>query len=339
MKFQLKRSFINSLRHFSFYKGKSCIKIPLIIPYHHLIGEKTPDHVKHIYTFKSSSEFESDLLCLMKYYRSIDLEDLLAGSDPPQKSFLLTFDDGCREVYENVLPILKKYNLKAVFFLNSSFLDNKEMYYKHALSVLIEKIINQPFSIVLEKTAHKLLDDFNIPPDDLIDRLKKIDYQKKDIVPKLCELFEVSIEEYLIKNKPYLESWQVREMISLGHYVGGHSKDHPMYADISFEEQVAQTIDSVKYLVDRFNLNYRIFSIPHVDDGIGEKFFTEVLENNEYKIDLIFGNSNLKKEAVSPRVLHRIIGENPYLNWKGFLNAHILYNWLLTKLGRNLIVR
>lgn len=339
MKFQLKRLIINSLQYFNFYKGNTFIEVPLIIPYHHIIGEKAPDHIKHIYEFKSANQFENDLKCLLKYYKSIELKDLLENDTPPRQSFLLTFDDGCREVYESVLPILQKHQVKGVFFLNSNFLDNKEMYYKHAISILIEQIVRNPLSEDAKKTAHKLLNQVGVSTGALIDRLMKIDYQKKEIVPELCDIFKVSIKEYLENNKPYLESWQVNEMISLGHYVGGHSKDHPMYSDISFEEKVIQTIDSVKYLVDRFNLNYRVFSIPHVDDGIEKEFFTEVLEKNKYKIDLIFGNSNLKKEKISSKVYHRIIGENPYLNWKGFLNAHILYNWLLTKLGRNLIVR
>ncbi|MHC4525337.1 MAG: polysaccharide deacetylase family protein [Planctomycetota bacterium] len=36
-----------------------------------------------------------------------------------QKAVIVTFDDGCRSIYENALPILKKYNLPATVFVTT----------------------------------------------------------------------------------------------------------------------------------------------------------------------------------------------------------------------------
>ena len=43
-------------------------------------------------------------------------------SKPPQKPIVLTFDDGYRDFYTDVFPILKKYNVKAVVFVVPNFL-------------------------------------------------------------------------------------------------------------------------------------------------------------------------------------------------------------------------
>jgi len=49
-----------------------------------------------------------------------DLEDAIAGRMIlPEKSVLLTFDDGYREHYTRVLPILRELNLKATYFIIS----------------------------------------------------------------------------------------------------------------------------------------------------------------------------------------------------------------------------
>lgn len=40
----------------------------------------------------------------------------------PQKPAVITFDDGHIEIYKNVFPILKKYNLKATIFIVTDFL-------------------------------------------------------------------------------------------------------------------------------------------------------------------------------------------------------------------------
>src|SRR3989338_593733 len=53
-----------------------------------------------------------------------ELVDILDGkSKPPQKPVVLTFDDGYRDFYTDVFPILKKYNVKATAYLISGFLN------------------------------------------------------------------------------------------------------------------------------------------------------------------------------------------------------------------------
>lgn len=43
----------------------------------------------------------------------------------PKYSILITFDDGYYDNYVNVFPLLKKYNFKATFFINSAFIKEK----------------------------------------------------------------------------------------------------------------------------------------------------------------------------------------------------------------------
>ena len=53
-----------------------------------------------------------------------ELMDILDGiAPPPKKSVILSFDDGYRDFYTDVFPILKKYRVKAVAYIVSEFLD------------------------------------------------------------------------------------------------------------------------------------------------------------------------------------------------------------------------
>lgn len=53
-----------------------------------------------------------------------DLADILDDEKPlPEKPVVLTFDDGYRDFYTDVLPILKKYEVKAVAYVVPNFLD------------------------------------------------------------------------------------------------------------------------------------------------------------------------------------------------------------------------
>ncbi len=53
-----------------------------------------------------------------------DLADILDGIKPlPNKPVMLTFDDGYRDFYTDAFPILKKYNVKAVNYVISGFIN------------------------------------------------------------------------------------------------------------------------------------------------------------------------------------------------------------------------
>jgi peptidoglycan/xylan/chitin deacetylase (PgdA/CDA1 family) len=53
--------------------------------------------------------------------------DYILGDMPvPEKSVLITFDDGYMDNYTNAFPILKEFNMNATIFVISSYLDGKE---------------------------------------------------------------------------------------------------------------------------------------------------------------------------------------------------------------------
>jgi peptidoglycan/xylan/chitin deacetylase (PgdA/CDA1 family) len=58
-------------------------------------------------------------------YTTIDLEDLYnylaTGARLPAKPVILTFDDGYRDAYDVVFPVLTRYKMKATFFVVSDF--------------------------------------------------------------------------------------------------------------------------------------------------------------------------------------------------------------------------
>src|SRR3972149_141979 len=106
-----------------------CAGNGLIIPYYHMISDQEVLHVKNLYPYKSEKEFTADLDFLLKHFRPVSLFDVIglarrAGS-LRSPSFLLTFDDGFREMADVVAPILSRKGVPALFFLGSAFIDNK----------------------------------------------------------------------------------------------------------------------------------------------------------------------------------------------------------------------
>lgn len=76
----------------------------------------------------SPREFEEDIIYLKKEgYTTIDIEDLVAfeynNINLPEKPIMLTFDDGYFSMYTYILPILEKYDCKAVISIVGEYVD------------------------------------------------------------------------------------------------------------------------------------------------------------------------------------------------------------------------
>ena len=100
--------------------------------------------------------------------------------------------------------------------------------------------------------------------------------------------------KYLEKEKPYLTTEQINHLLNNDFYFGAHSTSHPRYSLLSLEEQLEETVKSVKYVASKFNLKYKLFSFPFSDDGVSPVFFEKILK--EKSADSTFGSAGLKNQ-------------------------------------------
>ena len=130
-----------------------------IIPFYHVVSDEECPHIKHLYRFKNVKEFIHDIDYLARHYQPIGadaLQDVLAGKYKGKKIMLLTFDDGLRQMYEVVAPILLQKGIPTVFFLNTDFIDNKALMFRYKISLALEKDNDRAYDAILEKTENEV---------------------------------------------------------------------------------------------------------------------------------------------------------------------------------------
>ncbi len=293
----------------------------LFVFYLHMVTDEEVPHLRNSYIFKKNAEFTADLDYLLANFSAISLEDLLEnrGSGFKKPSFLLTFDDGFRQMYD-VSRILKSRGLPAVFFINPPMIDNKELCHTQK-STLLHNYISDG-SIPLEE-VNQLLGTINegIPGLRDVRELLRYSCDKASILDRLAELLGYSFRDYLTEYRPYLTSDQVKEMISEGFYFGGHSIDHPRYENLTLEDQVRQTLSSTSWVKKTFGLDYEIFAFPHNDTGVKEDFFEEVIDNQN--LDLSFGTGGLS-DSIHPDHIQRISLEKFSLSAEAIVKFQIM---------------
>lgn len=104
--------------------GERVIRVPVFM-YHHIRAIRANDTPRTLSFVVTPESLEAQLKDLVQRgFHTITPDELDAaltnGAPLPDKPVLLTFDDGLREHYTVVLPLLKKYQVKATFFIITS---------------------------------------------------------------------------------------------------------------------------------------------------------------------------------------------------------------------------
>lgn len=296
-----------------------------IIPFYHIVSDEDCPHIDYLYLHKGVEAFEKDLDYLTSEYTPIgatDLDDVLAGKYKGRKIMLLTFDDGLRQMYDVVAPILIRRGIPAVFFVNNDFIDNKALMFRYKVSLGIDADYDKYFDLAYN-----------------MDRIKgEADLQEilggslKDDAHVLNELFDSFLKSY----KPYMTSEQIRSLISQGFSIGSHSMNHPYYHTLSLEQQLSQTLDSIDGLQKAFNIRQRLFAFPFTDHGVSKAFFDKIFTDG--KVDFSFGGAGIKND-IHPRQMQRIPMEGWNASAEQTLKSEYLYYLLRMPLMKNTIKR
>ncbi|AUC86445.1 hypothetical protein CW731_14665 [Polaribacter sp. ALD11] len=300
-----------------------------IYPFYHIVND-TNGLTKHLYTAKNKIDFIKDLKYFKKHFNSISLPDLIKKNDSKNYRFLLTFDDGLKNFFTTVAPILLKEKIFAINFLNSNFIDNKELFFRFKANLLINEISKQKLIFNQKAKLNQIIDK------PILSYLKNATYNDDKKINKIAEILNFSFSEFLEKEKPYLSTKQINDLINKGFYFGGHSKSHPYYANIDFKDQYIETLESVNYIQKKFNLKYKFFSFPFSDNNVSKKFFKKMNEENI----ITFGTAGLKDDTNILNHYQRIPMEyNSKYSAETIIKGELIYYILKKIFKKNEIVR
>lgn len=283
------------------------IEFPFLAPFYHIVSDEKVPHVDNLYSYRNLREFEKDVDFFLKHYTPLTLTELLIHLEnqrPLTKQFFfLSFDDGLRETFDNISPILKQKGLPATFFVNTATLDNTEMLYRHKASLLMNQLRRLTHQAAISKTT-ALLAKHGIRTSDPASSLLSIRYANKHVLDEVAVSIDFDFTAYLARQQPYLTTNQINALISQGFSVGAHSVDHPPYPEVSMEEQLRQTRESVDALTRAFGLRYRAFAFPFGDKGVSKEFFSKI--RADASVQVLFGSSAYLIDEHYPLAIQRL---------------------------------
>jgi peptidoglycan/xylan/chitin deacetylase (PgdA/CDA1 family) len=181
----------------------------------------------------SLEEFERQVTCLKRHFNIIGIDELCAfvrGTPLPPNPVAITFDDGYLDSFVHALPILSRHQCKAIFFIPTSFITERRMYWWDRAAYVLKSTrratirLERPIALDIDlrgdrsREIHRIL---------RIAKHLSIDYD--DFLDELCAAADVRWDRGLESEfaDRMLMSWDhVRALRAAGMDVESHTRTH-----------------------------------------------------------------------------------------------------------------
>lgn len=268
------------------------------IMYHYVreYDVNTPEFVYlDVNNFEKQIDYFSDNFYILN---KNEIFESITNNSPIKDGVILTFDDGLKDHYRYVYPLLKKRGVAGIFYVptlpyfQNQLLDVHRVHfllgrfggayiYEQAMRIVQPADILEEKSILFSENTYKKQNSDNktISVKQLFNYLIKPE-KKTEILTKLMEV--CCIDEPSLSADFYLTKDEIFEMENNGMIIGSHSHSHTLLSNLSKEEQDIEIKSSITYLNGILKEKLRTFCYPY-----GGK-----LSYNESTLDI------LKKENI-----------------------------------------
>lgn len=167
------------------------------------------------------------------------LELILHSLPTPKRAVVITFDDGFRDNYEIAAPILEKFGLRGVFYISTSSIEGRPLWFVRLRS----------WSTRTNKTWEQFLEASR--------RCAVLGEQQR-------EQFLSELEGGDSVSDTFTMTWaQVRDLLKRGHTIGSHTINHPNLAKIPPADLKDEFEISKRTLESELSAPVKHFSYPN----------------------------------------------------------------------------
>ncbi|MBT7237742.1 polysaccharide deacetylase family protein [Candidatus Woesearchaeota archaeon] len=265
-------------------------------------------------------KFKKQINYLMNNYTIISLGEyvnfLNDKGEIPNDSCILTFDDGLKDHYEHVFPILKEKKISGCFFIATKPLVDYSVLPVQKVQFLLAKLgtekLAREFNLILENKHMDLFEKHLIDDVKHIDRedwydnwdttftsnlkycIASLPWKIKDSI--VDEIFSKSFEnEEEFSRELYLNWDEIKEMVDGGMSFGTHSHSHPDLSKVSEEEQINELKVSKEIMEKKLGKEINLCSYPY---GIPSDASIKALKDLKYNCALIYTGGKLNEGKV-----------------------------------------
>ena len=214
------------------------------------------------------SDFKREIKFLKSYFDIISLDKAInkfqnkEGFDKP--TVCITVDDGYKDNYDLLFPVLVEENVTATIFLSTGVIGTDHMNWYDRLAQIILHAPDHPFSV------QGLLDEKTFQMNsmrakrsayvEIVETLKNMDIRQRD---KCLKNIESCLGSPKAVTRIMLNWEEVRKMKEAGIAFGAHTHTHPILTRMPLEEAKKDILRSKQKIEQEFGIEVEHFAYPN----------------------------------------------------------------------------
>ena len=294
----------------------------LIVMYHGVASNSYDDP---IWTQLPTAVFQGQLRFFKNRYRPVSLSQFIqaikGGKPLPERSVLITFDDGLKNNYTIAFPILQSLNMPAAIFLTTGFIGTGKYLWADELYVLVKKAVSRGIelpSAFSSFSAGKQMSAWETYVAG-IERLKRLpDGERQGIMDSLRVAIPHENDAY--QNDFSLLDWEeVRTMARSGLIdFGVHTATHKILSKIEPEDEESEIIQPKASLEEQIKKKTESFCYPNGRSGLDfSDRHKEILKRSGYAC-AFSTDHGLQEAGGDPYAIKRIPAGNDMTSYPSF---------------------
>ncbi|RTL28416.1 MAG: polysaccharide deacetylase family protein [Rhodocyclaceae bacterium] len=237
--------------------GKSALSILI---YHRVLETHDP----LLFELPDVIDFDLQMATLKRAFNVLSLADALdslKNASLPERAACVTFDDGYADNFNNALPVLKRHQISACFFVASGFLDGGCMWNDKLVEMVraFKGDFIECAELGLEPLNTLTLTNRRSALVKLVGALKYRPLEERDyLVDRLVERANT-----IVPNDLMMTTAQVRALADSGMEIGGHTLHHPILNTATLSSARQEIVDGRALLTRITGRPTRFFAYPN----------------------------------------------------------------------------
>jgi len=258
----------------------------LVVMYH---GVCRRDYFPPIWTQLPEEKFVRQIKFLKDNYNILTMKEFITclteDRELPERSALITFDDGLRNNYSVAFPILSEYRVPATIFLTMDFIGTDRILWFDELFLLLRKVLTDGIDCRDMDEVFQILESNKNVSEIyylIVEKMKRFTEDKR------CHIMSALRSRVNIENSDFIEdfgllTWeQVREMRETNLIdFGVHTANHRILTNLKQGEWNSEIIEPKKKL----------------SDFLGEDVVTFCYPNGRPEIDFDYTHENFLRDS------------------------------------------
>src|SRR5262249_33967057 len=127
-----------------------------IVTYHHIADHDPSYPYDPNVADAAPMQFRRQMETIARYGTPVSIDDLIraiGGAPLPRNPVMVTFDDGYRSCHDVALPILRSVGVRATFFIATSFVSERRLYWWERIALMLGASRKRSFEIEYPEPA------------------------------------------------------------------------------------------------------------------------------------------------------------------------------------------